>query len=141
MRALTYSLVLLFGIVNMARGQGKAIAELASLQSEYDAELKRDVFDPHTKAVAGLLAKYATSMTGEIEAAQRGNKMEDVVALKAEKAQADAGQLPPPVDEVATPKSVVKLRAAFHAGLARLEQERDRKWQPFRDQYAKKLAP
>lgn len=122
-----------------ALGQEKLPPDVAPLEESYKAKVKREVFGPHQKEVDNLLAKYVVEVGRALEGAQTGNKLEEMAALKAEKTLVAGGHSPPLADDSATPKTLKKLRSTFHLESARLDQERDRKWQPVRDEYAKSL--
>lgn len=134
-------LLTLSGAASIAFAAGPAPTDpevsvrLAELDAEYRASLDRDVTQAHLTAIQDLDAKYAAALNQAFSVATSGGKLEDAVALQAEKERLKASQPLPESDDATVPPVLARLRSTYRTAAARLDAERDRKSQPSLQRY------
>lgn len=119
--------------------QAVLTTELDTLRSKYDEKVKLDVLRPHELAVSDLQAKFVSALERSQDAAQKAGRLEEAVALKAEKEAVLAGSYKPADDSSNAGSAIKTLRTTYLTALAKLELERDRKLQPISDGFSRSL--
>jgi hypothetical protein len=114
------------------------VPELDALKKVYDAQIA-SAGVPHQAAVAELEKKYVARLAQEQEVAQKGGKLDEALAIEAEKKAVTPGSGMPLQQDAKTPPALRKMRATYRAEIAKLELARIKKIQPLRDDYSKKL--
>ena len=122
-----------FGL-SMASSFSQAVepapAEAVLLLTQYENKVKADVMTPHEVAIADLNAKYVQALEREQEAAQKGGKLEEALAFKAEREAVKAGNYTGEASGSLGPLSMQKVRSTYRLAVLRLEQDRDGKLRP-----------
>ena len=121
-----------------AFAQDPVLPELESLQKEY-ATLVTAADKPHLAAVAALDQKYIARLEQEQQAAQQSGKLDDALALDAEKKSISSGNHLPVMDDSKTLPVLKKMHAAYHAETAKLEFARANYLKPLRHDYIVEL--
>jgi len=140
-----FSLPLLVPIVfillgDVSNAQSASTANAASLQTIYEDKVRLEVLRPHELAVADLNTKFSAALDRAQETAQKAGNLGEAVAIKKEKEAVLAGGYSPSAAEDAqTPAGIKTLRTTYRNTLAKLELERDKKWQPLKDALARSL--
>ena len=108
----------------------QAPAEAVLLRTQYESKVRADVLKPHELAITDLNAKFVQALEREQEAAQKGGKLEEALAFKAEREAVLAGRYTGEVSGASGPLSVQKMRSTYRLAMLRLEQDRDSKLRP-----------
>ena len=126
---------------DVAFAQSAATPSVASLQTMYEDKVKLDVLRPHEVAVADLNTKFAAALNRAQEMAQKAGNLDEAVAIKKEKEAVLAGGYSPSAAEgTQTPAGIRTLRTTYRNTLAKLELERDKKWQPLKEMLTRSLT-
>ncbi len=114
------------------------VPELDALTKAYDTRVAAaDV--PYLAAVADLGKKYVIRLEQEQNAAQQAGKLDEAMAIDAEKKTITEGGAVPARDDDKTPLVLRKMHATYRAEIAKINLARDRNLKPLRDDYARKL--
>ena len=114
------------------------VPELDALTKAYETRVTAaDV--PYLAAVADLDKKYVIRLEQEQSAAQQAGKLDEAMAIEAEKKTISEGGAVPAQDDDKTPLVLRKMHATYRAESAKLTLARDRNLKPLRDDYARKL--
>jgi hypothetical protein len=135
-------LMLLASLVSVAqstRAQENFGAEFAAFKAQYDARVKTDVQQAYEVGVADLNVKYLASLDRALDSAMKGGKLEEAVALKAEKETVKTGGEVADKDVGKTPASLAQLRDVYRTSIKRLEADRTKRLQPLQDNFARSL--
>lgn len=141
-----FSLPLLVPVVfillgDVSNAQSASTANAASLQTMYEDKVSLEVLRPHELAVADLNTKFSAALDRALETAQKAGNLGEAVAIKKEKEAVLAGGYSPSAAEDAqAPADIKTLRTTYRNALAKLELERDKKWQPLKDALARSLT-
>jgi formylglycine-generating enzyme required for sulfatase activity len=133
-------LAILSLLSGVAFAQLAAAPSVASLQTMYEDKVKLDVLRPHEVAVADLNTKFAAALDRAQETAQKSGNLDEAVAIKKEKeAVLAGGYSPSATEDTETPASIKTLRTTYRNTVAKLELERDKRWQPLKEALARSL--
>lgn len=125
---------------DFAFAQSAPTSSVASLQSLYEDKVKLDVLRPHEVAVADLNTKFAAALDRAQETAQKAGNLDEAIAIKKEKeAVLAGGYSPSAAEDPKTPTSIKTLRTTYRSTVAKLELERDKKWQPLKEALSQSL--
>ncbi|HBJ85496.1 MAG TPA: hypothetical protein DDZ88_16785 [Verrucomicrobiales bacterium] len=125
---------------DVAFAQSAATSSVASLQTMYEDKVKLDILRPHELAVADLNTKFAAALDRAQETAQKSGNLDEAVAIKKEKeAVLAGGYSPSAAEDPKTPASIKTLRTTYRNTVAKLELERDKRWQPLKEALARSL--
>lgn len=113
--------------------------EFGTLKTQYDARVRTDVQQAFDAGVVDLNAKYTASLDRALESAQRAGKLDDAVALKAEKEALAVGKAVPDKDDDKIPVALKQLRVVYRTSMTRLEAERISKLRPLQATFGKSL--
>ncbi len=125
----------------LAQEAEKVIPEVAPLEEKYEVAIRKDIMPQQEAAVLDLKAKHAARVTAQMESARKSGKLDVVVALKEEADLLSRGEPVALTDQPETPESVKKLRAIYLSELVKINQDKNKKLKPHRDQLAKSLSP
>jgi hypothetical protein len=101
-----------------------AAPEFAALRTLYEGKVKVEVQQPYDGAVADLNVKYTAALNQAQQAAQQAGKLDDVLAVRAEKDAIGTGRGVATADDEQTPPPLKQLRSTYRAAIFRLESER-----------------
>jgi hypothetical protein len=137
MKMLTVMLAILVAASSgelMAQAQAPKVvapgAEFEALKKSFDARVYQDAQQPFDRGTAELNAKYAATLEREFDAAQRKGRLDDAVAIKAEKDAITQGHGVPVKDDAKAPEALKKLRDDYRSAIGRMEADREKKRQP-----------
>lgn len=117
----------------------EATTKITEITAQFQAAYDRDVGNPHTAALDALDIKYIGAMKRSLDAATQAGNLDEALKLREEISRVIKKEALPPVDIDSLPASLKQLRTTYRTMLAKLEQERDAKAQPFYDHYDKLL--
>ena len=110
-------------------------AKIAEITTQFQEAYDRDVDKPHLAAIADLNSKYDAALKRSLDEATAAGNLEEALKLRTETDRLTQKQPLPPVDLDSLPESLKQLRATYRSALAKLDEDRDAKSQPFYDQY------
>lgn len=128
----------LLTLTGAAQDQTVAVPELEKLQQEY-AALVKTADGQYLAAVGEVDKKYIARLEQEQKTAQQAGKLDDAMALDAEKKAISSGSGVPVGDDDKTPGVLKPMHATYRAAIAKLEPLRVKNLKPLRDDYAKEL--
>lgn len=114
-------------------------AKIGEIEAKFQSAYDRDVGGPHASAVAALDVKYLGAVNRALEAATQAGGLDEALKLREEVQRLTTKSPLPPVDLDTLPAGLKQLRTTYRAALAKLEQDRDAKSQPYYDHYDKLL--
>ncbi|MFZ2280266.1 MAG: SUMF1/EgtB/PvdO family nonheme iron enzyme [Prosthecobacter sp.] len=123
----------IFGLLtasSLSQAVEQAPAEAVLLLTQYESKVRADVMKPHELAITDLNAKFVQALEREQDAAQKGGKLEEALAFKAEREAVLAGRYTGEASGGAGPLSMQKMRSTYRLAMLRLEQDRDSKLRP-----------
>ncbi len=98
--------------------------ELDVLRQQYDTLRAERVTLPYEAAIAELNRKFTVALDAAAAAAKQSGKLDDVLAIQADRKVIEAKQPPPAEDLEGTPEALGKLRGIYREQFARIEAER-----------------
>ncbi len=126
-------------IVSGQTASPEATTKITEITAQFQAAYDRDVGNPHTAALDALDIKYIGAMKRSLDAATQAGNLDEALKLREEISRVIKKEALPPVDLDSLPASLKQLRTTYRTMLAKLEQERDAKAQPFYDHYDRLL--
>jgi hypothetical protein len=124
---------------HLLRAQESLGAEFAAAKTQYELKVNAEVQRPFDAAVVDLNSKYTASLDRALETAQKGGRLNDAVAVKAEKEGIALGKGVPATDDDTTPAEVRKLRDVYRASFARLDADRSKRLEPIHAAFLRSL--
>jgi serine/threonine protein kinase len=97
---------------------------LAEQEPQRQAAFAKEVSGPFDKGVAELKKQYLAVLETQLAAATKAAKLDDAVALRAERERLAAGGDVPAEDEALAPPSLKTLRATYRTAFNKLDTER-----------------
>jgi hypothetical protein len=116
----------------------KLAPEVEALKAQFDGRVKYDVQQPYDTGLVDLNTKYVAALDRAMESAQRGGKLNDVLAMQAEKATV-SGTSVPATDDSSTNPALKQLRDNYRNAFIRLDEDRKRRLKPLAETFAKSL--
>jgi hypothetical protein len=110
--------------------EAQEVPEQAAIEARIEAEIRDKVEKPHLAAVADLQSKYSTALASEMAQLQKGGKLNESLAIKAEIDNLASGKGVPLTDEPVTPAELRKLRITYRATKLKLDLDRAKRIQP-----------
>lgn len=117
----------------------EAAAKIGDITLKFQAAYDRDVGHPHQLALDQLDTKYLGAVNRSLDAATQAANLDEALKLREEAQRVIKKEPLPPVDLDSLPSSLKQLRSTYRTALAKMQQERDVKAQPYFDQYDKLL--
>jgi formylglycine-generating enzyme required for sulfatase activity len=118
---------------------GKLSPQVQALKRPFDEQVNEEVEKAYDLGIKDLNQKYIGALERAQEKAQEAGKLEDAVAIKADKEAVAAGNGVPAADDAGTPAIVTQLRNSYRQAISPLEAERLRKLQPLQTSFLKSL--
>jgi hypothetical protein len=135
----TTSLCLLTAFLSLHTLHAAPPPELTVLRQQYDKVLAERVTAPFDAGLAELNTKYTAGLDRAIADAKAAGKLEDILAIEAEKKRL-ADKLPiPATDDEAEPEALKKFRAIYRQQHAVIEATRDKTHADLLPPYTAKL--
>lgn len=125
----TTVLVVLLGIVTTPTGFGQVPESLKKIEDQYVAAFQLHVENGHQSKVAELNARYITALEKALQAAAKGDRLEEALALKEEMKRVQEKEPLPERDEGTQPV-LLKFRKTYREQLAKLMVERENAAKP-----------
>lgn len=135
--ALTTAFLILLSLAQQASAD--ATARIAEIQAKFQTAYDRDVGGPYQASLLDLDQKYLGAVNRSLDAATQAGNLEESLKLREEVQRVVKAEPLPPVDLDSLPASLKQLRSTYRTALARLQQERDTRAQPYYDHYDKLL--
>jgi len=114
-------LIVAFGFTTLLHS---APLELDVLRQQYDKVYAERVTSPHETALAGLNTKFTAALDADIATSKQAGKLDDVLAISADRKRVTERHPLPAEDAEGTPESLIKLRAIYREQSARIETDR-----------------
>lgn len=115
------------------------LKRLGELKSAFAAAVQNDASAAHELAVKDLNGKYAAALERAITSQTQAGKLDEALAVRAEKQLID-GQKALPADDADIAETLKPLRTTYRNTLAKLEADRDKRLAPLRAKYDQALA-
>lgn len=113
--------------------------ELTILRQQYDKACAERVTTPFETSLAGLNSKYSAGLDRAIAEAKAAGRLEDILAIEAEKKRL-ADKMPiPATDDDKEPASLTRLRGIYRQQLAAITATRDKTHADLLPSYTAKL--
>ncbi len=122
-----------------AEEEAKPVPELTRLLEAYDAKSKTEVLQSHEAALSNLNANYAAALDRSLTKAQQEGKLEEALAINAEKDAIIQDQAPPSTEVPEAYRLLEGMRKTYLSTHERMEAERDRKLRPITQDLLKAL--
>lgn len=135
--ALPAALILLLSLAPGASAD--ATARIAEISARFQAAYDRDVGSPFETSLLELDQKYLGAVNRALDAAAQAGNLEESLKLREEVQRVMKKEPLPPVDLDSLPAGLKQLRSTYRASLAKLQQDRDARAQPYYDHYDKLL--
>lgn len=113
--------------------------ELTILRQQYDKIVAERVTAPFEAALSELNIKYGAGLDRVMAEAKAAGKLEDILAIEAEKKRLTAKLPIPATDDEAEPESLKKFRAIYRQQLAGIDGARDKAHADLLTPYTTKL--
>lgn len=112
---------------------------ILQLEEAYAAAIAREVTTAHDQAVRALDEKYLAALERALEAATQAARLDDALALQAERKRL-GDKAPLPADDTTAVEPLKPLRLTYRQSLAQLEAQRAQNVQPLRAKFLQALA-
>ncbi len=116
--------LLVCAILNLPLLPHAAPLELDVLRQQYDKLYAERVTGPHETAVAELNTKFTAALDTVIDSAKQAGKLDDVLAIQADRKSIEEKRPLPTEDAEVTPEALKKLRAIYREQSAALAARR-----------------
>ena len=117
-----------------------SVPEYQALRTAFDRKVQSEILDSYQSKIGELNAKYVAALDRELAGFQKAGKLDDVLALNAEKALLLSPKGLPPEDDPKTLLSVKQLRVTYRTAQSKLAEEVERKYKPTRESFQKSLS-
>lgn len=134
--------IVLFALLLMVivpKGNGQIPDSLKKIEDQYVAAFQLHVEEGHQSKIAELDTRYAAALEKALQAASKGDRLEEALALKDEMKRVQAKEPLPEKDEGAQP-AVVRFRNTYREQLAKLVADRERVAAPIVKKFEEALA-
>jgi Leucine Rich repeat len=116
-----------------------ATARIAEIRAKFQTAYDRDVDGPFQASLLDLDQKYLGAVNRSLDAATQAGNLEESLKLREEVQRVVKKEPLPPVDLDSLPASLKQLRSTYRTALAKLQQDRDARSQPYYEHYDKLL--
>ncbi len=107
--------------------EGRPGSDLGTLLENFGASTQTNIFSPYEKSVADLNASYATALDRALASAQQDGRLEEALAITAEKEAVTGGSETPKGEVKTNHGSLVALRETYTKAIIPIQAERDQK--------------
>lgn len=137
---LPFCALMLLGFLHAELPLGSPVQKrLGELKAGFESSVQREVGEVHAQAVRDLDAKYSAALDRAITSNTQAGKLDEALALRAEKQRIEANK-PLPPDDTDLAEVLKPLRTVYRTTLARLEADRGKRLAPLRARYDQVLA-
>lgn len=111
---------------------------ILQLQEAYTAAIARDVTPAHLEALQSLDTKYTAALDRALEATTQAGKLDDALALRAEKKRVE-DKSPLPAADAPVAEPLQPLLTTYRSSLIQLTTQRDQRLLPLHEKYLQAL--
>jgi len=117
-----------------------SVPEFQTLRAAFDRKVQSEILGPYQESMSDLNTKYIMAIDRAVGTFQQAGKLDDVLALNAEKAIIGSPKGMPVEDDPKSLISVKQLRVTYRSALVKIRGDSDKKYKLLRDSFQKSLS-